>query len=657
MKNLLMNWIQIIFLCLCAVSAHAAVINVQPPQEGFANAVIEAAIAQAQPGDHIVLAAGEYRVSKAIRFQRSGTPEQPITMRAAAGAYVAIIGSRRLSGWQQHNEKIWKVAHPPRLVKGLYEDGVRLTHPRPKWGTRADPDLSELVAPGTWTQDEEFVYCWTRDGQSPDQHRIEASQNWVIVLDQQWLRLERLHLMYGQNIVCKIAADHCEVLHCEIAHCSNSVDNSYNAYFSGCSNSAFRHCLIHDSFYWGDHGSNSHVLSSINAGDHGPNVVDHCEIFNGGLGVGTKGAVRELVVAHSRIYDVANGVVISGERSGGPGAGKSDRGHYRIHHNYISDCGTGIEHFTRATQDNRVWNNVFERCTRGVLTRARSGNLPQDFLVLNNVFSDCATAIKMIKAYKGENAVDQFIKAGLKTQHNLFWQSQQHWVHPLNWSKNWYMHVDDEHSADYPALSKGCLVADPQLLADGYVADTSPTLNSGLAVPLPDYIKRPDAWHIGRGPRPSAASTAEQGLTLSIAGSTQTVVPDAAIAVQAHLINQGEALTFNGQQDALLTCHFRYRGGHADKQEVYRIRVQLPAITLEQGASLDLHTLPGWENPRNGKLGDTFHLRRDTRQWDQGYRLRATLRVIDRQQQTSAVVQELADLIRSQEVLRLAYSD
>ena len=39
-------------------------------------------------------------------------------------------------------------------------------------------------------------------------------------------------------------ADHREVVWCEIAHCSNSVDNSYNAYFSGCSHSTFRDCRM-----------------------------------------------------------------------------------------------------------------------------------------------------------------------------------------------------------------------------------------------------------------------------------------------------------------------------------------------------------------------------------------------------------------------------
>ncbi|MCU0872406.1 MAG: right-handed parallel beta-helix repeat-containing protein, partial [Pirellulaceae bacterium] len=311
-----------------AFPARAAEIVAGPPAEGIANGVLVSALAKAFPGDRIVLRAGEYRLDGPVQFPRGGEAGRPITLCAAPGQYVALLGSMRLTGWKKHAANIWKVKHPPKHVKGLYEDSERLTHPRPDWGKREDPPLSELKAPGTWTQDDDWVYLWSRESDSPDQHRIEASQHVVMNVNQPWIRVEGLHMLFGQNVVCEITADHCEVVGCEIAHCSNSVDNSYNAYFSGCSHSTFRDCRMHDSFYWGDHGSNSHTMSTIDCGDRGPNFVDGCEIFNGGLGIGTKGAVRELVVTGCRIYDQVNGIVVSGERSSGPGAGKTDRGHY-----------------------------------------------------------------------------------------------------------------------------------------------------------------------------------------------------------------------------------------------------------------------------------------------------------------------------------------
>ena len=273
-----------------------------------------AALVVAQPGDQVVLRAGEYRLANPLRFPRGGSPGRPITLAAFEEEYVALLGSVRLTGWQRHQGRIWKVPTPARstggMVRGLYEDAERLTHARPHWGTREDPSVSELTAPGTWTQQDGWIYLWAREGDSPDAHRIEASQHGVVNLDRPWLRVEGLHLLFGEPVVCVISADHCEVVGCEIAHCSNSVDNAYGAYLSGCSHSAFRNCRVHDSFYWGDHGSNSHLVSCINCGDSGPNVVSDCELFNGGLGVGTKGAAREMVITGNRIYDVVTGVVI-----------------------------------------------------------------------------------------------------------------------------------------------------------------------------------------------------------------------------------------------------------------------------------------------------------------------------------------------------------
>jgi hypothetical protein len=169
---------------------------------------------------------------------------------------------------------------------------------------------------------------------------------------------------------------------------------------------------------------------------------------------------------------------------------------------------------------------------------------------------------------------------------------------------------------------------------------------------LPDYIDRPDAWHIGLGPWPEGKSRPELGLTLSISGPSASVGPSEQLQLAAVLTNEssGQAVDLGRDHDLILTFHFRYRGGHRDKQELFRCRIELPDAKLEPGERLDLTELPGWKVPINGELGDPFHLRVDTDQWRQGCRLRATARFVDRDEPTSRALQRLADLIRSREL-------
>ena len=132
-----------------ALPAGAADIVVNPTGGGIANELLESALAKALPGDRVVLRGGEYRVDGAVQFPHGGEPRRPIVLCAAPSEYVALLGSMRLTGWQKHERSIWRVKHPPKPVKGLYEDSERLTHPRPDWGKRVDPPVSELKAPGT----------------------------------------------------------------------------------------------------------------------------------------------------------------------------------------------------------------------------------------------------------------------------------------------------------------------------------------------------------------------------------------------------------------------------------------------------------------------------------------------------------------------------
>lgn len=635
--------------------ARATEIPVNPPTEGLANDVLAAGLAQAAPGDRVVLRAGEYRLDRPITFPRAGEPGRPITLCAAPGAYVALLGSTRLTGWERHARNIWRVQHPPKHVRGLYEDAERLTHPRPNWSRREDPPLSELKTPGTWTQDDQWLYVWCRASDSPDNHRLEASQNFVMNVNRPWIRVEGLHMLFGQHVVCEITADHCEVVGCEIAHCSNSVDNSYNADFSGCSHSAFRNCRIHDSFYWGDHGSNSHTLSTIDCGDDGPNTVDGCEIFNGGLGVGSKGAVRELVVMNSRIYDQENGIAITGERSSGPGAGKTDRGHYLVWRNRISDCTRGVWISLGTTHGDRVWGNLIERCATGFNMRNVYA-IPDRPDLANNIFRANDVAVCLVGERDGDEKISAFVDAGFRARHNLFVDNQTDWRTPLTWSRNLDLSVSQVQTFHALGLEQGSLAAKPRLDQFGHSLPDCPAIDHGAPLSLPDYLLSPAAWDIGLGRGPADGARPERGLTLSIVGSSASIAPGAVVPLRATLANEytDRSVDLGGQRDLILTFHFRYRGGHRDKQELWRCRVQLPERTLEPGARLDLDHLPGWSTPTNGALGDAFHLRVDTEQWRQGCRLSATGRLVRRDAQTNLALQTLTDLIYSKEVLPVA---
>ncbi|HUT36388.1 MAG TPA: right-handed parallel beta-helix repeat-containing protein [Planctomycetota bacterium] len=612
---------------------------------------IERGIAAAQPGDRLVLRAGEYRLAATLHFPRAGERDRPITLAAQEDEYVALLGSLRLTGWVRHQGNVWKVQAPPRQVKGLFEDGERLVHPRER-GKREDPSVEAVRAPGRWTQQDGWVYLWAHGGDSPDRHRIEASQHSIVNLNKPWLRAEGLHLFYGQPTGLVISADHCVAVRCEVAGVANSVDNAYGAYLSGCSDSAFRNCTFHDSFYWGDHGSNSHVVSCIDCGDAGPNFVEGCEIFNGGLGVGTKGAAREMIVRNCRIYDVLNGVVPSGERSSGPGAGKTDRGHYLVYRNHVHDCERGVYFSAGDTRSNRVLSNVFERCGAGVYIRKVNG-LARDTFIANNVFAGCGAALFLLAEREGKESLTQFADAGLRSDHNLFWRNGADWRHPLSWGRDLDLSRSEVANRGEAGWERQSVSADPMLGASGTARDGSPTLGKGVAVALPACVDAPPAWHIGLGPRQEAA-TARQELTLSIAGSQTSVGPGDTIALHAVLHNESREHGVPMDGDAIITFHFRYANvWYFDRKEIWRARVPLPGGPLRPGGTLDLAALPGWQNPTNGQMGAPFHLRADDRDWQSGWRLSATLRRVSRNVPTHEALQRLEPLIRSEEVVRV----
>lgn len=83
--------------------------------------------------------------------------------------------------------------------------------------------------------------------------------------------------------------------------------------------------------------------------------------------------------------------------------------------------------------------------------------------------------------------------------------------------------------------------------------------------------------------------------------------------------------------------------------------VESPDRKVKPGERLDLTTLPGWKTPGNGNLGDPFHRRVDSDQWRRGCLLRATARLVGRNEETNKTLQKLADFIRSREVLAVEF--
>ncbi len=75
---------------------------------------INRAAAVAQPGDTVMVHAGEYR--EWVRPQRGGLSDQRrITYQAAAGEHVVIKGSERVTGWTPVSGTIWSVSVPNSL--------------------------------------------------------------------------------------------------------------------------------------------------------------------------------------------------------------------------------------------------------------------------------------------------------------------------------------------------------------------------------------------------------------------------------------------------------------------------------------------------------------------------------------------------------------
>src|SRR5215468_6281116 len=72
-------------------------------------AAINRAAAVAQPGDTVVVHAGEYR--EWVKPRRGGLSDtRRITYEAAAGEHVVIKGSERITGWVPEAGSVWRAS-------------------------------------------------------------------------------------------------------------------------------------------------------------------------------------------------------------------------------------------------------------------------------------------------------------------------------------------------------------------------------------------------------------------------------------------------------------------------------------------------------------------------------------------------------------------
>ena len=109
--------------------------DANPGTETQPLATIQAAVERLQPGDTCLVRGGVYR--ETVTFPRSGTAQQPITLRAYRGETVVISGCDSIGGWTRADEgtNIWKAPMPWTLGLGrnqVFGDGrvlIEARHP------------------------------------------------------------------------------------------------------------------------------------------------------------------------------------------------------------------------------------------------------------------------------------------------------------------------------------------------------------------------------------------------------------------------------------------------------------------------------------------------------------------------------------------------
>lgn len=77
-----------------------------PGTEAQPMATLQAAVNRLQPGDTLLVRGGTYR--ETVTFPRSGTAQQPITVKACPGEKVIVSGCDPITNWRSHQGGMWK---------------------------------------------------------------------------------------------------------------------------------------------------------------------------------------------------------------------------------------------------------------------------------------------------------------------------------------------------------------------------------------------------------------------------------------------------------------------------------------------------------------------------------------------------------------------
>jgi parallel beta-helix repeat protein len=241
---------------------------------------IAAATVRIQPGDKVIIHAGQYR--ETVVINASGTVEAPITIEAAPGETVVIKGSDILRNWSRHAGDVWKSALPPIIKRSSDSkdtsfwrtNDVRLVF------TKDGPLLDarylrrvltkDQLKPGSFFCDvsKEMLYVWLSDSSDPNKQVME------VALRGAWLYVN------GSNIIIR---------RLQMRHCSTLGIATWSACRLGGENSVMEDCVIS----WGDFvgaslaGKNNKMIHSTIAchGNSGLNatgsghLIAHCRVI------------------------------------------------------------------------------------------------------------------------------------------------------------------------------------------------------------------------------------------------------------------------------------------------------------------------------------------------------------------------------------------
>ncbi|MBM3500501.1 MAG: hypothetical protein FJX74_17725, partial [Armatimonadetes bacterium] len=86
------------------------------PEPAEAWRTLQASVGKLQPGDTLLIREGVYR--ETVVFPRSGTAEQPITLKAHSGEKPIVSGCDLVTGWTRGEGNVWQAAMPWTLGLG-----------------------------------------------------------------------------------------------------------------------------------------------------------------------------------------------------------------------------------------------------------------------------------------------------------------------------------------------------------------------------------------------------------------------------------------------------------------------------------------------------------------------------------------------------------